>query len=337
MSDEIDTPADFDPGFPLATHYYEPEPAAPLATREPDAPAEPEVVPPPTPLPPVPSADDIVIEVPEDKPEEEPVPDPPSLGEYDADVFLAAVDRSALNAEKWASVRKERDGLLTSTDWVVTKSMETSVAITPDWLAYRAALRNITSQLSPFAIEWPVAPVSAAPVVPTYRLAADQSTPLTVVGNQTVDAIRASKSAEILVWRLEAERAGFDWNGQWFETGVREGVDYQAKLVTLMTEAKIREAAPKTPIYEADGVTQKVLNGHLQWVPIAFVVQYPLINNGFVWLFHNLIMSVIMRYEDNMARIYQKARNLQALVDAETDPTVLATVTWNSVPFPASD
>lgn len=61
-------------------------------------------------------------------------------------------------ANKWVSVRKERDDLLAETDWRVIKSIETGVAISDSWMAYRQELRDITTQEVPFDITWPTPP-----------------------------------------------------------------------------------------------------------------------------------------------------------------------------------
>lgn len=58
-----------------------------------------------------------------------------------------------------ASVRAERDALLTKTDWVVIKAQEQSTAIPEVWLTYRNALRDIPLQEGfPSTITWPVKP-----------------------------------------------------------------------------------------------------------------------------------------------------------------------------------
>ena len=43
-------------------------------------------------------------------------------------------------------VRATRDKLLLDTDWIVTKSIETGIAIPEEWKAYRESLRDITDQ-----------------------------------------------------------------------------------------------------------------------------------------------------------------------------------------------
>lgn len=58
----------------------------------------------------------------------------------------------------WASVKQQRARLLSGSDWMVTKAAESGQTVLPEWIAYRQALRDITLQVDPWAIVWPVAP-----------------------------------------------------------------------------------------------------------------------------------------------------------------------------------
>lgn len=58
----------------------------------------------------------------------------------------------------WGTVRIERDRLLQSTDWRVTKAAELGQPIDLAWAVYRQALRNITLQTDPLNIIWPTMP-----------------------------------------------------------------------------------------------------------------------------------------------------------------------------------
>lgn len=58
----------------------------------------------------------------------------------------------------WADVRSRRSVLLSQSDWVVTRSIESGQPVPPQWQAYRQALRDITSQPDPTKISWPAAP-----------------------------------------------------------------------------------------------------------------------------------------------------------------------------------
>ncbi|WLE59164.1 phage tail assembly chaperone [Burkholderia plantarii] len=58
-------------------------------------------------------------------------------------------------------VRRQRDGLLTASDW--TQAADVPNALREKWVAYRQALRDITSQQGfPTDIKWPVVPSGAA-------------------------------------------------------------------------------------------------------------------------------------------------------------------------------
>ena len=63
-------------------------------------------------------------------------------------------------AEKWANVRRQRDRLLTESDWVVVKAKEEHIntSIDSNWTDYRTALRDITKQSDPDNITWPTKP-----------------------------------------------------------------------------------------------------------------------------------------------------------------------------------
>ena len=65
-------------------------------------------------------------------------------------------------------LREERNQLLSETDWMVTKSIETGVAIPNDWKTYRQALRDLPASASPkldseyeldlTSVTWPTEP-----------------------------------------------------------------------------------------------------------------------------------------------------------------------------------
>ncbi len=59
---------------------------------------------------------------------------------------------------KWESVRIKRNGLLKTSDWIVTKALETGVAVSDDWKTYRQALRDVPTQSDPDNITWPTKP-----------------------------------------------------------------------------------------------------------------------------------------------------------------------------------
>jgi hypothetical protein len=56
-------------------------------------------------------------------------------------------------------IRKRRDSMLSSSDWVVTKAFELGETVPADWSEYRQALRDITTQVGfPHNVEWPTKP-----------------------------------------------------------------------------------------------------------------------------------------------------------------------------------
>ena len=76
-----------------------------------------------------------------------------SVADMDAEQ-IAATD--AAQAE---SVRQQRNDKLKETDWIVIRSLETSVALAAEWATYRQALRDISAQTSfPWEVTWPDAP-----------------------------------------------------------------------------------------------------------------------------------------------------------------------------------
>lgn len=62
-----------------------------------------------------------------------------------------------LNAQ-WASVRDERDSKLQECDWTQLPDVPLTQEQKAQWVTYRQALRDVTSQPDPFNITWPVAP-----------------------------------------------------------------------------------------------------------------------------------------------------------------------------------
>jgi hypothetical protein len=57
------------------------------------------------------------------------------------------------------SVKAMRDTLLSESDWIVVRAMDTDIPIPTGWKEYRQILRDITSQSGyPFNVVWPVKP-----------------------------------------------------------------------------------------------------------------------------------------------------------------------------------
>lgn len=58
-------------------------------------------------------------------------------------------------------VRARRDALLAACDWVTVRAAELAEPVPADWLAYRAALRDVPQQEGfPRAVAWPAVPLS---------------------------------------------------------------------------------------------------------------------------------------------------------------------------------
>ena len=71
---------------------------------------------------------------------------------------LSAEEIEARLGSQWSKVRAMRNTKLQQSDWIVTKSLETGEAIPPEWIGYRQALRDITTQEDPFNVTWPDVP-----------------------------------------------------------------------------------------------------------------------------------------------------------------------------------
>ena len=71
-------------------------------------------------------------------------------------------------AEPMRLLREERNQLLSETDWVAARSIETGVAISNDWKTYRQALRDLPANSTPSldsnydldfsSVTWPTKP-----------------------------------------------------------------------------------------------------------------------------------------------------------------------------------
>ena len=83
------------------------------------------------------------------------LPERPSL---DHDFDYATKTWIPNETQAWARVRFERDRLLSQTDWMVTKAVETGSPMPEGWATYRQALRDVTSQWDPWSIAWPEKP-----------------------------------------------------------------------------------------------------------------------------------------------------------------------------------
>jgi hypothetical protein len=59
---------------------------------------------------------------------------------------------------QWNLVRNARDAMLLGSDVLVVREYENGNPISDAMKIYRQALRDITLQINPFSIEWPIAP-----------------------------------------------------------------------------------------------------------------------------------------------------------------------------------
>ena len=73
-------------------------------------------------------------------------------------VTVSAEDAAQRLAERWTSVRSDRNERLSACDWTQLPDSPLSNEQRIDWQVYRQALRDITTQESPFAIVWPEVP-----------------------------------------------------------------------------------------------------------------------------------------------------------------------------------
>ena len=79
------------------------------------------------------------------------------------DVVTLVTDPTKLaqkTADQWTQVRAQQKELLYESDWTcsVIDPMPSVLAKREQWLAYRQALRDVTTQTDPFNIQWPEAP-----------------------------------------------------------------------------------------------------------------------------------------------------------------------------------
>lgn len=57
-------------------------------------------------------------------------------------------------SKEWVNVREKRNSKLQSTDWMVLRGLEQG-QVPENLIAYRQALRDITTQADPFNLSWP--------------------------------------------------------------------------------------------------------------------------------------------------------------------------------------
>lgn len=80
----------------------------------------------------------------------------PGVTQAALDAALAGYDDAAEKSKvQWAIVRSQRSALLAASDYTQIADVTCDKAA---WATYRQALRDITLQPDPFAINWPVKP-----------------------------------------------------------------------------------------------------------------------------------------------------------------------------------
>jgi Phage tail assembly chaperone protein len=83
--------------------------------------------------------------------------------------------------QAWDHARKERTVLLQESDWTDTASAPQRLGseLYNSWQNYRQALRDITQQLDPFRLVWPIKPGETVPVYPPIKPLVSSSIPST--------------------------------------------------------------------------------------------------------------------------------------------------------------
>ena len=77
-------------------------------------------------------------------------PSPHHVFNYDTKMWVLDNDAA------WIAVRTQRDALLASTDWTTLPDVPFNEETRNSWLVYRQALRDVTNQVDPLAIVWPI-------------------------------------------------------------------------------------------------------------------------------------------------------------------------------------
>ena len=81
-------------------------------------------------------------------------------GQQDGDEVTLVSDPTKVQAKtqaQWASVRAQQRQKLYESDWTCSVT-DYEVPNKPEWVQYRAAVRDVTKQSDPFNIEWPQRP-----------------------------------------------------------------------------------------------------------------------------------------------------------------------------------
>lgn len=77
---------------------------------------------------------------------------------WDATVWTVRPPNESELQIQWAAVRDRRNALLSQSDVYVVRAYEKGEPVPQATVDYRQALRDVTAQSDPFAIDWPVPP-----------------------------------------------------------------------------------------------------------------------------------------------------------------------------------
>lgn len=72
--------------------------------------------------------------------------------------------------EKWRIVRFDRNDLLSKSDFTQLADAPITAEKRAEWVTYRQALRDITTQADPFNITWPVSPAGRVTQIGVVRV-----------------------------------------------------------------------------------------------------------------------------------------------------------------------
>ena len=71
---------------------------------------------------------------------------------------LTDEEQQTIIDSQWANIRSRRNIELNESDWTHISDSPLTVEKKEEWQIYRQSLRDITTQLNPFSIEWPTPP-----------------------------------------------------------------------------------------------------------------------------------------------------------------------------------
>jgi hypothetical protein len=90
--------------------------------------------------------------------EEKPTVTPDQVLDWDGSFWVVRDANEAEIQIQWATVRTQRNTLLSSSDIYIIRAYENNEPVPQETVDYRQALRDVSNQSSPFTIVWPTAP-----------------------------------------------------------------------------------------------------------------------------------------------------------------------------------